>query len=454
MLPTLVGWLLCVVLICAVGAWIFVKYGVSESLAIAVVLTFAVPVWLEVPLGGIPVSVRTFVGLAALIAFALRNPWNLFSPLTLLDVTVIGMVALHMASDMYHGWHGFAAWCQAYGEWGIPYAAGRYAMRNSRFLEPLAWCATGVVVVLALGGLMEMLFKVNPWEVVFGLRPVEGFWRGSSRFGMKRAYGTTLHPIFFGLLILTLFPWAITLAAWVKERKQKVGALGATLVGIAGVISSLSRGPFLAIPLFFAAIAAIWIKWVRAILLVGGVAAAGWIAVDFNGVMGLFEKLTNERRQESKFTLDGEALPANSVAQRYVQWKIWWPALKESGGLGYGTSATTGFPPDVPYQLADEKARERFKYVDNAFILTGLRFGWTGVALFSLLFIAAIWTGVRLSWDRSVGILGGSLAAMAFSMLAALWTVWFSYDMGFEVLWSFGVLGGLASEHRMNGGGR
>lgn len=454
MLPTLVGWLLCVALISAVGVWVFGKYGASEALGVAVVLTFAVPVWLVMPIAGVPIGVRTFIGLAALIAFAIRDPWKILSPLTLLDIAVIGLVVQHMASDLYYGASGLEVWNQAYGEWGIPYAAGRYAMRTTRSLEPLARCVSGVLVILGLGGLIETFSGVNPWEIVFGIRPEEGFKRDVYRFGLKRAYGTTLHPIFFGLLVLTLLPWPMMLAVWLRDRKQKAGMLGALLIGIGGVVSSLSRGPILAIPLLLAMIGAVWVKWIRILMCVGGVGMASWCAIDFDGVMRMFESLNNEERKETSFVLDGEQLSQGNVVQRYIQWKVWWPALAESGGLGYGTKATTGFPPDVPYQLADEKARKRFKYVDNAYILMGLRFGWPGVALFSLLFLSAIWTGIRLSWDRSLGVLGGSLAGMSFAMAFALSTVWFSYDMGFEVLWSFGVLGGLASDHRMNGGGR
>ncbi len=454
MLPTLTGWLLCVALIAVVGAWVFIKYGASEALGIAVVLSFAFPVWLTVSIGGIPVGIRTFVGLAALIAFAIRSPWKILSPLTLLDVLVIGMVVLHMVSDMYYGASAIGVWCQAYGEWGIPYAAGRYAMRTNRSLIPLAWCVSGVVLLLGMGGLLEMFTGSNPWEMVFGNRPIQGFSRDAARFGFKRAFGTTLHPIFFGLLVLALIPWPTSLIAWMRQGAGRSGALGIFLCGLGGVFSSLSRGPLLVIPLFLAAVGAIWKRWVRIAILAIGVLFVGWIVADINGVMRVFEILANEDRSESDFTLDGEVLPKNSVAQRYVQWKVWWPALAESGYIGYGTKATTGFPPDVPYKLADEKARKQFKYVDNAYILIGLRFGWTGVVLFSLLFLAAMLTGFRLSWDRSVGPLGAGIASMAFAMLAALWTVWFSYDMGFEVLWSFGVLGGLASEHRLTSSGR
>ena len=178
---------MCVVLISAVGAWIFLKYGASEALGNAVVLTFGLPVWLTVPIAGMPIGIRTFVGLAFLVAFAFRGPWKILSPLTFLDATVIGIVILHMISDMYYGASAVAVWNQAYGEWGIPYAAGRYAMRSQRSLEQLAWCVTAVLVVLAVGGIIEMVSGINLWEVVFGIRPEEGFTRKAARFGFKRA---------------------------------------------------------------------------------------------------------------------------------------------------------------------------------------------------------------------------------------------------------------------------
>jgi len=448
MMASTAGWLVCVGTILIVGAVILIRRGAVSALGIAVVLSFVVPVWLEMPIVGISMGVRTFVSIAALLAFAAWSPRRIWSPLTILDVIIAGLVVVHVASDVFHGGSVGSTALRAYGEWALPYVAGRYAMQSTRDMEPLAICVSGVLVVLAMGGLIEMASGTNLWEVIFGVRPIDGFGRHAARFGLKRAFGTTLHPIYFGLLILILTPWPLVWMLWSKHIRDRSLAISGLVISFLGVCSSLSRGPVLGAAILLCLLASIWSRWCRWMLAVACAALLIWVTVDLRGLTSRLEWLGGEQSHLTNLKLDGETVELSSFRHRLLLIQVYWPAMSHAGWLGYGTEAVTELPPKVPFLPADPQTRERLKFIDNSFVYHILRFGWAGALLFTGAFLAAAITGIRLAWDRSVGVLASSLAAMVMAAAAALTTVWFSYDMGFELLWSFGVIAGIASQQK------
>ncbi len=435
---------ICIGLILLVGAAVLVRRGAAVALGVTVVLAFAFPTWLQVPIFGAQMPIRTVVALAGLLAFTLRDPRQLISPLTLLDVLIASMVGVHFASDVFHGWDAVSAGFMSYGEWAVPYVAGRYALRSAGFLESLAMCVCGVLVILGIGGILETLSGINPWEAIFGERPVDGFNREASRFGFKRAFGPTMHPIYFGLLILVLTPWSIALLPWARTRLQQTFAVASTVASL-GMFATLSRGPAIAWATMVIGLGAIWVRWYRWVL--GAVTAAIviWISLNFSSFVTMLDQMAGEKSRVTKISLDGERVELSSFRHRIVLLQVFWPAMKDAGLLGYGSNAMKSLPPDVPHLPADETARKSLKYVDNAFVFYVLRFGWLGATIFTLLIAGATYTAIRLSWDRSIGILTGATASMLVSMALALVTVWFSYDFGFELLWMYGILAGLAS---------
>lgn len=442
------GWIICVTLIAIVGAVFFVTRGATMALGAVAALSFAAPVWLEIPIAGVSFSVQTSIAAIFLLAFAIRSPWEIRSPIVLLDVIVAGLVILQICSDTYHGQSVVQAGFLGYGEWALPYVAGRFALRDPRNIEPLAYVLSGIVIVLGVGSVLESCLKINPWELIFGERPLDGVPRDGSRFGLKRAYGTTLHPIFFGLLILVLIPWTLALQKWAQNATQRGLGVAGTIIGSLGVLGSVSRAPALGLVILYTVFGLIWWKSTRWVLVIFLALGIGWASFDFNGMTTVFEQLGGEKRHKTNLALDGERVELSSAAHRIVMWQVYWPAMKEAGVLGYGSQATSDLPPKVPYLPKDEHTRQKLRFVDNAYLMFGLRFGWTGMVLYSLLLVGAAWTGFRLLEDRSVGVIAAGMVAMTVALALNMITVWFSYDMGFEALWSFGVLAGLSSSQR------
>jgi len=421
--------------------------GPLFGLAISVVVSFIMPTWLRMPIGGIPFTLQTAgcsLGLLFLVFGAFRKIW---SRIVLLDLFVAGMVIVHVLSDIQHDGSPALVGLMAYGEWALPYIAGRFVMRDSRLLEPLALCCCVVVLILGIGGLIESVFSINLWEMLVGERPVDGAPRQIKRFGFQRAFGPTRHSIYFGLLVVTLTPWAVALWNWSKDeqirRLLSVAGVGSS---IAGIVSTVARGPILCLPAIATFIAALRIWWLRWLLLVAVSAGVIFLVVDRERIIAQLESMADEKSWETNMTLDGENLKLSSARYRILLFQAYGPAIREAGWLGYGSAALSEMPPRVPHLPANDYVRDRLRSVDNAYIFYVLRFGWIGAATFVLLFAAAVWTGIRLTWDRSVAVFASCMVGMIGAMVCALFTVWFSYDFGFQLLWSFGILAGLASQ--------
>lgn len=446
MLDPVSGWLACVGVIAVAGALLHYRAGSFEALGVMVALSFLAPVWLQFEILGLPFNIQTTAACMALAAFVVRDGRTIISPLVLLDVAVALMVIVHVLSDMGRGTPVALVGLRAYGEWGIPYVAGRYAMRSGTPSERLAWCVAAVVALLGAGGAVEACFQDNPWEAIFGSRPDDPYVRNPVRLGFDRAFGPTRHPIFFGLLGVQLMAWPLALVGWSSDLRRKSAAVLAVILGVCGVLSTISRGPILGLALMCAGASIIWIprsRWFWGALTLG---ACCWIALVPGSLIRAVEKSAVEDPKPFNAEVHGEWISDySSASSRLLALKAYWPAFCKAGLWGYGTAAVTEFPPRVPHVPKAAKSHYVLRLVDNAYLLMGLRFGWLGMASFTLIAICAVGTGCWMAWDRSVGGLAGWLATAIGSTAVILVSVWFSYDMGFAYLWSCGLLGGLAS---------
>ena len=84
--------------------------------------------------------------------------------------------------------------------------------------------------------------------------------------------------------------------------------------------------------------------------------------------------------------------------------------------------------------------------VDNAYILIMLRFGWLGAGGLVLIFVTAIVSAAVLHKNKPDDLFPAAAAAMLFVVSTfSFFLVWMSYDFGFEILWTCGILSGLVS---------
>jgi len=435
------------VILVAVWLILYARRGASQALGAAVALSILVPVWIRTPVLGHEIDCRTVVAIIGLIGFTVYRRGRILTPLTMLDVFVTIMSLVHLTADVgAEEWH-TAIPFRAYGEWVLPYVAGRFVVQDRNDLKALVPWVVSVLVLLSLGGLVESFSGINVFEDIVGDRPVEGASRKMARFGLKRAFGNAMHPIFFANQLLLLVPWCFGLMQKGSEKKVQVFGWLSLLVAFLGVCSSVSRGPVMAFFIMLGVMFIIRFRVLRWPILLGLTSAVAVIcffstaSLDF-----LAEKLGGEKLGDRKtlVEIDGAAVEYSSTRNRLLIFDAYGDALRHAGLTGYGTKLTTGFPPNIPYLQASRHSVERLKIVDNAFVLMTLRFGFLGVGTFVLLLLSGIYTAgclvKRFPQDQFFPAACGSFTGFALVLM----TVWFCYDFGFIALWMLGILSGCA----------
>ena len=385
---------------------------------------------------------RTAIAVVAMVGFCVHRDGKILTPLTLLDLCMVMVCVLDGVSDVVvDGWS-WATPVKAYGQWILPYVAGRFAMRNSDDLKSLAPWVVGVLVALSLCGLLESVSGVNPIEFVFGNRPVDGFTRNASRLGLKRAFGNTMHPMFFGILLLVLIPWCWALIRLSISWSWRATGVAALLTATGGICSTVSRGPVFALAIALLVMVALRLepfRWPMAIVTITAIVV---LAVFPTQTLNLLEVAVHEEDRKTLVEVDGQAAEYSSAKSRLLIFSAYGDALRHAGLTGYGSKKTTGFPPNIPYLQNTRHTVDRLRNVDNAYVLFTLRFGYLGLFAFILLLLSAIFTAAKVSSDTDLKNLLAAICGSLVGLAAVLLSVWFCYDFGFTVIWTMGILSG------------
>ena len=445
------GWLLSVVLIVFVWLYLLIRKGPAAALGASMVLSFIFPVWLKVDIGGVPINVRTAIAGITMLGYLFHPKGKIVSPLTLLDCCIAMMCICQVAADSFTSGLTVALPLGAYGEWALPYVAGRFAVVDRQSLKWIAPWVVGVILLLGMMACFESMTKVNPFEFVFGNRPTELAHRGAARFGLKRAFGPTTHAIFFGMLIAVLLPWLVCMWQSFESRRIRGLTVVAGAIALAGAGFTISRTPVLTILVAAALTLALRFKVLRWPLGLSLAIVIGGFAAFPNEVTDVISRWTGGGDKPRLIEIDGKAVVTSSSRSRLHVLGIYSDALVKAGPFGYGSEATSEFPLRIPGVDGRFKSANLFKQVDNGYILLTLRFGWVGGACLAILFLTAIATGLSLYFERHDQLFPGAVACLlavvaGFSLLL----VFMNYDFGLPILWLMGVLSGLASSRPPN----
>ena len=445
MLSITAGWILAVVTIAVVWLERVIRKGPAAALGPAIVLSFLFPVWLKFDIAGMPFGVSTSVACIAMLGYVVHPKGKILSPLTLLDVCVAMMVTVHVLADSMASGFEAVLPIRAYGEWALPYVAGRFAIQDRSDVRAIAKWVPVVLLVLGFFGCIEAVTKINPFEVIFGERPLEGFPRTAQRLGLKRAYGTVLHPVFYGMLIFGLMPWLTVFCTRDSSVKTRWTVVVAAIVAAAGITATVSRSPWLAMIAATAVLLAVLYRWLRWPVGLAAISAVASVVLFPNQTADVLSAWTGGGDRRSIVEIDGEAVEYSSSRNRLLILPAYGEALRYARMTGYGTDATSTFPPRIPYLQSEKLSVERLKNVDNAYVLIALRFGWLGMVALSLLLLTGAGTAFRLFRDRPDQPLTAALGSMLVVLIPTLLMTWMSYDFGFMVLWTLGILAGLSS---------
>lgn len=426
----------------------------SAALGQIIPVAAALPVWIILPLFdtkndtlyGSGLDLKTAVGSACLLVYSFL-PGRKF-PLrpAPLDCAVVLMILVAVVADCLADGFSWLVIARAYAEWYMPYLLGRLAIQSFAEADSTARACAVVAVVLAVIAAVEALSGTNALELIFGQRPREGFSLEASRWGMKRAYGNCMHPIYFGVIGVLLAAWPGYLTINALRRKASPVWLFTLPSVAAWMFATGSRGPVAA--LVFAVLGAsfVAIRRTRLPILGLGIAVVAFAALNLDSTFSLLEKWGNPNAKRRVIEIDGEGRDTSGTLNRLNIWRVYKIAAGRAGLFGFGTESVTSFPVNVPVGPAEVKTLKQTKYIDNVYLLLTLRYGYLGVGVFSiaaLLAVAQLVMVHRRMPGRSPGNLAACLAGSLLGTYAVMMTVWMPPDYGFFLVWTWGVSSGL-----------
>ncbi len=361
-----------------------------------------------------------------------------------IDCTMLAFVCVNLISDIENtGWQWILP-VRIYGEWCMPYIAGRFALTqldNYKFFAKLAFV---VGIVLAGGAIFEGVTGIHPWEILYGERDYNDIDRYAVRWGLTRAWGCCYHPIIFGIVQLMLLPWLLNYCFREVTVQSLVRSLPIIALVFAGQIATGSRATLLATP------------FVLALTIFVLVPKSRWI---FGAILGLtivvciFQRQavleyvhrwggqSIEKNKTGTVIVDDQVVELTGTLNRVYLLQVFRRAVYRAGWIGFGTESTTGFPVKVPVGPSDESALRKIKIIDNQYLLLALRFGWLGVILFTAgicLSVGAWYQRGRQQRgaDRRFCVyMGSTITGVAIVLL----TVWMPQDIGYPLLWMMGA---------------
>lgn len=235
----------------------------------------------------------------------------------------------------------------------------------------------------------------------FGTHPARGalinYLTGNTIFGRNAWYmGIFSNPNDFGALVLLQLSMAVALLMTERSRLVRLGALFATALFPFLILTTQSRGVFLALSLFVLLSVMGLRRKMRGILVIGALGAA-LVAISPSGVWERVQGLRNIGNTEDLRTVDEEG----SAEQRYllVQVGLRIAAANPVVGVGLGT---------IPYANDDISAILGKRDAHNTYITVAAENGIPGLLLFLLLVGSTIWRSRRIRKRVRDSVPGGA----------------------------------------------
>lgn len=398
------------------------------------------PTWMVKTFGSLEMDMRSGVAVAVLAGFLFFQKENLKIRWLWLDALLLLLVATQVASGFGAGEIRPLTIPEIMRRWLPAYVMGRLFFQSADDLDRVLPIASKLVLILSLYAIGEALLKFNLINEILGkqfavLEAGEGY-----RWGIKRAQGPLNHPIFFGMMLVMLFPWAVEAG---RRARRKIGPrwwLSLPLLALGATFCTASRGAIIAavftvyVTLFFRRPK---LRIVMILLLILGGAGAYY---GKQAMMQTLSEMAGESKEAARtIVIDGEEVEYTGTKHRLLLYRAYGKAIRQAGPFGYGIRMQ-GVP--IEKHLA-----YRFSSIDNHYLLFLLQYGYMGIGLFVAATLCALAYLAVAAWDPKrpqsgfAGALFGSLLAVAL----LLQTVWFASD--FAVVWLFcaGLAGSLHS---------
>ena len=399
-----------------------------------------VPAWFGLAAGPFVIEPRSAAAGAILLALLLE-PTPAGGRYRVLVSDLLVLLAILSQAATYFSW----GECSPAGpfnvarEWALPYAIGRVFIRTASDLDrSLPGICVAVTALSALAA-AEAVLHVNLIDAVVRKNFIgEGLKDASTRWGLKRASGPQMHPIYLGLTLAMFFPWLL------EAYRRSLSGTGpywwrwTPLMGAVGIVCTTSRGAQLVVAcavvgdLFFRSA-----RWRGVLLAVAAAAAVGVMAFREQAI-DLLSRYAGEGREDegAVVIIDGERYEYSGTRHRDLLSVVYREAIDNVGLLGYGNDKR------IP---RDAQADDRFTSIDNHYLLWRLIFGNLGLVTFLGLVGSTIWylSAAARAGDWPAGALASGLCGAMVGVALALRSVWFAPDFGQVWLWTAGVAASL-----------
>lgn len=423
------------------------RKGPRAAAAVAFALAVLLPCFTYATVGAVNIDVRTALALVGIGCVVLHPQSELRPKFLLADALVIGLVASIIATESMTGAATLTVAFDIAIGWLVPYWLGRIVLRDADDVDRLIDAVAPICFALAAWAAVESILRVNPIAALFG-------HVGSSqsmydlRWGLRRAEGPLTHPIFFGLQLVLLFPFALAAA----RKAREVGPMWRRRlpwIVAAGAFFTMSRGPQLGILMTLAATTALlvprWRAWIVAPIVL--VALIGFTAGDL--VLDLLHRWSGET--PTTLLIDGEPVKYTGTTHRLLQVRVYAEAVANAGWLGYGSTALRAGQSTIPY--VDDDLRQMFSSIDNHYLQFALQCGFLGIGLF----VGLCATSISYAWraaahsDGAPRVLAAAVGGALLSVTLLVSSVWLASDFRFPLLAVMGLAGGLCLVYRSAG---
>lgn len=406
-----------------VGTWVLMAdRGFHDGLRLAWFLaTLAVPFWFKLTFRSVGLDAVTGVAVATLVALMGRPFIGSRTTWVLSDLLLGCIVLSALLSDALNRILIPGSVLEQVRLWVFPYLLGRLYL--TRWEDMSRTLPTVVVLAAALSvfGIVEAFARTNVLAKLTGmswalLERSEGF-----RWGLKRAQGTTNHPIYFGLLLALTLPWVlmairVPLRAIVPRWWKVVPAL------IAGAaIVTVARSAQIAVLIVFAADQFFRRPVVRPYLITAALVGGLLFAVFREQVLDLMGAYAGETGVGEELVLiDGVEYEYTGTRHRDLLYIAYAELIENAPWYGYGTVSET------VVRKQDQMAVQ-FRSIDNHYLIQYLQYGLPGTIAFLLFGLAGAWNLAREAWardgplsDLAAGLCGAFVAVAVMARGVAL----------------------------------
>jgi hypothetical protein len=313
---------------------------------------------------------------------------------------------------------------------------GRWLLASTADIPKTTRLIVRVLLVLSAFAVFESFVKINPINKALGktydlLEEGEGY-----RWGLKRAHVMFDHPIFFGMGLVLLLPWAMEAGRLAKAKSAPRWWRWAPWAIAAALFATVSRGPQLAA--MGATLIYFFFRRPR-LRLAMIVSAIGIGAIAFSAkdqIIELLGKAAGEKSEEvALIQIEGEEVEYTGTQHRMLLFRVYARAIDTTGWFGFGT--------ELKGIELEESIAQRFGSIDCHYLLFLLQHGYLGVGVFLILTLVILLNLLRVAWRPELpqSALAGGLFGSLFAVAVLLVSVWFSPD--FAAIWLFSA--GLAS---------